>query len=86
MEKQEELELIKELQKSKGWELFKSLSEAWREKKKKEQADILRQCNLEEKRVIYIQGEIDGSLYITNDLLEDYKQVLNPEEGEQPTF
>ena len=82
MEKQEQLEIIKEILQHRGWEIFKNLSQVWRQQKNREQADILRQCSLEaEKKATFIQGEIDGSLY-TENLLEEYKKQLTAEEGE----
>ena len=82
MEKQEQVRQIKELLQHPAWALYKSLSQAWRQQKHKEQADILRQCNsATDKRVLYIQGEIDGSLY-TESLLEDCKNSLTADDGE----
>lgn len=82
MEKQEQVRQIKELLQHPAWALYKSLSQAWRQQKSKEQADILRQCNPAlDKRTAYTQGEIDGSLY-TENLLEDYKNSLTADNGE----
>mgnify|MGYP001589509593 CR=1 FL=1 len=83
MEKQEALEVIREMLNHRGWEIFKGLSQRWRQQKNREQADILRQCNLEaSRRVILIQGEIDGSLY-TENLLEEYRKQLTSATGEE---
>ena len=83
MEKQEQLEIIKEILQHRGWEIFKNLSQVWRQQKNREQADILRQCSLEAgRKAIFIQGEIDGSLY-TENLLEEYRKQLTSATGEE---
>ena len=62
----------------------------WRQHKNKEQADLIRQCNsVVLNKVTYLQGEIDGSLYIIDTLLEEYKKQLiaSPEgESNNPTY
>lgn len=85
MDKQEQIVALKELRQHRGWVLFLGLSEQWRKQKKEEQAVILRQRNPEERKdPVYVQGEVDGSLYTTNNLIEEF--IKNPEEGEQPTY
>lgn len=55
----------------------------WRQQKSREQADILRQFNsVETQKVIYLQGEIDGSLY-TENMLEEFKKQLTADSGEE---
>ena len=82
MENREQLEIIRDLLQHKGWAIYKSLSQAWRQQKNREQADILRQPNLENKeRAVFIQGEIDGSVYMEN-VLEDLRKQLTAEGGE----
>jgi len=38
------------------------------------------------KKAILIQGEIDGSLYMTGKLLDEYKQTLSSEKEEHPAY
>ena len=85
MEQQEQGKIIRELLQHRGWEIYQNLIQVWREGKKREQANFLRQFNPEAaQRAHFIQGEIDGSLYIMENLLQNFiNGVPLEEEGEQ---
>jgi hypothetical protein len=87
VDRQEQLQAIKELLQSRGWGLFLDLSDKWRKQKSKEQAEILRRCDAEEgRKAIYIQGQLDGSAYIVMKLAEDFINQNAPIEGENPVY
>ncbi len=57
------------------------------QQKLKEQAALIRQCNPEnQQKVSFIQGEIDGSLYILNLLEEQKKQITSEDGANNPTY